>query len=186
MANPKKIIIYGVVSLVALFIVVKTFKAVHPAWTRHRLKSQISRIEPWTSSTNYSDNGWQQLSKAARAFQKADRTIAEEALTGYVQKYANDPNQLPVEQGKVYLLVRMIFEAPERGGTRIPFAQWERGNSDVNPDGTINQGWPLSWSQGKPRLVAGREGNAGPAYSIATEYDYFRYNFKPRDLSKAP
>jgi hypothetical protein len=78
----------------------------------------------------------------------------------------------------------MIFEAPERGSARIPFAQWERGNSDVNQEGGFNQAWPLSFNQGKVRLVAGREGSAGPTYSIGTEYDYFRYNFKPRDLSK--
>src|SRR5690348_6681612 len=118
MANPKKIIIYAVLVLVALFVVVKVFKAVHPAWTRHRLKSQVSKIEPWTSSPNYSDAGWKQLITTARSFQKADRTIASEALTAYLEKFANDPNQLPVEQGKVYLLVRVIFNAPERGTAR--------------------------------------------------------------------
>ena len=135
----------------------------HPAWTRHRLKSQVSKIEPWTATTDYSDNGWKQLIKTARSFQKADRTVAAEALTGYLEKFANDPNQLSIEQGKVYLLVRVVFNAPERGSARIPFAQWERGNTDVNPDGTFNQAWPIMWNDGKPRLVAGRQGSAGPA-----------------------
>ena len=184
MPNTKKIIIYSVIALVALFVVVKLIKIAHPAWTRYRLKSMVAKMEPWTATPDYSEAGWKQAVKTAKAFQKVDYVLATEALTGYLAQYANDADRLTEAQGKAFLLLRVIFEAPESGGARLPFAQWERGQTDVNQNGSLNLAWPLMWNEGRPRLVAGRQGTAGSTYSIATEYDYFRYNFKPRDLSK--
>src|SRR5262245_51834661 len=117
MPSIKKIIIYSVVALVALFVVVKVFKMAHPAWTRHRLKSAVAKMEPWTASTNYTDAAWKQAIKAAKAYQKADRVVVTEALTGYLEEFANKPEQqqLTDAQSKAYLLLRVIFDVPENG-----------------------------------------------------------------------
>ena len=155
-------------------------------YTKWKLKRQFQKIEPWMASTNYTTGGWKQLVKAAKAFQNASPKLAGEALNDYLRRYAKNPSQLPAEQGKVFLLLRVAFELPESApvGQRLTFASWTRGRSDLNKDGTINLSWPLSWDQGKPRLVAGCEGTAGSGYYAGDEFAALRYKFKYRDLSK--
>jgi hypothetical protein len=185
MYRHRKAIIISIAALLALFIGIKVVKAIYPAFAKAQLQRKVGKMEPWTASTSYSDAGWKQLIKTAKAFQTADPKIADAALNDYVAKAASDPNQLAIEQGKVFLLLRVMFDVPETDGQRVPSALWERRNSDVNPDGTINQAWPLVWNGGKPRLVAGRQGSAGSAYSVRNEYSFMRFRYKYRDLSKA-
>jgi len=155
-------------------------------YLKWKLKRQVRKIEPWTSSTNYSVAGWTQLVRTAKAFQNVTPGLAGETLNEHLKVYAGKPDQLSTEQGKVFLLLRVIFELPENAssGQRLTFAGWARGRSDLNPDGTVNLSWPLSWSQGKPRLVSGCEGTAGSNYSVADEYVFLRYKFNYRKLSK--
>src|SRR4030095_6367121 len=95
------------------------------------------------------------------------------------------PELLAVEQGKVFLLLRVIFDLPEHAeaGRKFSFADWTRARTDENSDGTVNLAWPISFASGTPRLVAGREGNAG-SYSPRNEYTFLRYQFPMRDLSR--
>ena len=155
-------------------------------YLKWKLKRQVRKIEPWTASTNYSAAGWTQLAKTARAFQNVTSKLAAETLNEHLKHCAGKPDQLSVEQGKVFLLLRAVFDLPENAsaGQRLTFASWARGRSGLNPDGTVNLAWPLSWSQGKPRLVAGCEGAAGGSYSARDEYAFLRYKFKYRDLAK--
>jgi hypothetical protein len=179
----RKVILYTFLALVALFVTVKIVRALHPVWVKHRLERMLGKIEPWTESASYSEAGWRHLIKTARAFQKADPKLASEALENHAQKHSGDPNRLAVEQGKLFLLMRMVFEVPENAPQRIPSATWHRGQSDINPDGTFNLAWPLTFQGGNPRLLSGRQGSPGP-YSARNEYSYMRYQYEPRDLSK--
>jgi hypothetical protein len=117
--------------------------------------------------------------------QRADPRLSGESLADYLQGYANRPDQLAAEQGKVFLLLRVMFELPENAPPqqRLAFAGWTRGRSGLNEDGTVNLAWPVSWKQGQPRLVAGREGSAGSGYSVREDFAYLRYHFRYRDLS---
>jgi hypothetical protein len=155
-------------------------------YLKWKLKRQVRKIEPWTASTNYSAAGWMQLVKTAQSFQNVPPALAAETLNELLKRYAGKSDQLSVEQGRVFLLIRAVFDLPENGssGQRRTFASWARGRSDLNPDGTVNLAWPLSWSQDKPRLVAGCEGAAGNDYSAGDEFAFLRYRFKYRDLSR--
>lgn len=184
MQSQRKWILYAVASLLLVFIVVKAVHAISPVVAKARLKSRIAKLEPWTATTNYSAGGWKQLIKTARAFQQADPKIADAALEAYFKNVGGDPVRLDAEQGKAFLLFRVIFDIPENAPQRIPGPLWERGFSDINPDGTVNQAWPIRWNGGQPQLVAGRQGVAGGAYSPRNEYSFMRFRHKSRDLSK--
>jgi hypothetical protein len=184
MSQPRKLIVYGVLALVALFVGIKIVRAIAPVVAKARLKSNLAKIEPWAASTNYSEAGWQQLIKTARRIQNTDPQIVDEAFEEYLKPFTNNPTQLVVEQGKIYLLLRVVFDAPENGAQRIPSAQWDRGGTDLNPDDTINEAWPVIWNGGKPRLAAGRFGSPG-SYSVKNEYSFMRFRYKYRELSKA-
>jgi len=195
MAQRTKIIISLLVVLVTLWVgwhllawttrglsrLVKHEQTVYAKW---KLKREVRKMEPWTASTNYSAAGWKQLVETAKAFQGVTPKVAAETLSEHLQRYAGKP-ELFAEQGKVFLLLRAIFELPENAsaGQRLTFAGWTQGRSDLNQDGSANLSWPLSWSQGKPQLVAGCEGAAGN-YPAGDEFAFMRYKFKYRELSK--
>ena len=187
MSGRSRIIFYGVTALLVVWIGGCLVKHGQPAYAKWKLKRLVQKIEPWTTSTNYSAEGWKQLAKAAKAFQNASPKLAGETLNDYLRGCARNPGQLPAEQGKVFLLLRVVFDLPANApaGQRLTFANWTRGRSDLNKDGTINLSWPLFWDQGKPRLVAGCQGAAGSGYSAGDEFAHLRYKFKYRDLAKA-
>ena len=181
----RKTWIYAATAIVGVLCCVWILRHIGPAWTKYRVKSRIANIEPWPSSTNYSAAGWQHLIAAARTFQKTDSKLIDAALKEYLQKYAGRP-ELVSEQSKVFLLLRAVFDLPEdaHGVAEHPFSDWNRGQAGLNAGGTVNLDWPLSWSQGGPRLVAGRDDSGGGHYSAREEYDYLRYHFPFRDFSK--
>jgi hypothetical protein len=186
MAQRTKYIIYGVAALVGVWLGWGVVQRAQPALAKYRLKRQFSQIEPWTASTNYSAGGWKQLVKTAKAVQSASPSLAANALGEYLLRYAAQPAQLPVEQAKLFLLLRVVFDLPENGapGPRASFGGPTGQRSDLNADGTVNLDWPLAWNQGRPRLVASCAGFADSAYSAKDEFTTLRYDFRPRDLAK--
>ena len=183
MPRLRKIIIYAAVLVAAYLVLSWVGKRVMPIYARHKVQHAVKGIEPWPASTNYSEAGWARLLKAARVVQKGEPRLVDEALVDYLASFQQEPNQLAVEQGKVFLLLRAVFDLPEHSAAgRLTFDNWTRGNTDVNTDGTFNLSWPLIWQQGQPRLVSGCSGSAG-SYSVRNEYTYLRYHFRYRDLS---
>ncbi len=183
MSRLRKIAIYAAVLLAAYLVLSWVGKRVMPIYARHRIQHAIQGIEPWPSSTNYSETGWTRLLKATRIVQKSSPRLVNEVLVNYLAGFQQDPNQLAVEQGKIFLLLRMVFELPEHSTAEpLGFEHWTRGKTDVNPDGTHNLSWPLAWEQGRPHLVSGCSGSAG-SYSVGNEYTYLRYHFPYRNLS---
>jgi len=185
MPRSSRVVIYGVLALVAVVLGVWLIKRVPPAYARYQLKRMVWKIEPWTASPNYSAAGWTHLVKTAKAIQGMDHKLAEAALDAHLRGFANKPAELADEEGKVFLLLRVVFDVRESGSAaqRFAFAGWTRGPSELNPDGTLNLAWPLAWNQGRPRLVAGRSGPEGSRYAVGDDYAYLRYHFSRRDLS---
>lgn len=185
MPRPSKIVIYGAIALLAVLFCSWLIKHGPPSFAKYRMKRLARRIEPWPSSTNYSVAGWTHLVKTAGLFQKADPKLAGEALAEYLRSYVGRPDELSSEQSKLFLLLRVVFELPESvpGGQRLSFCDWTRQNSGLNADGTANLAWPLSWNEGRPRLVAARPGTAAGDYAVRDEYVYLRYHFRYRNLS---
>jgi len=180
MPRLSKIIVYGVVGLAILWFGGWLIKREQPVYAKWKLKRFVRKIEAWPASTNYSAAGWSHLVGAARAFQKANPKLAEDALAEYLQEYANKPSQLPIEQGKVFLLLRVVFDLPDRVQQTSAAGS---GRPDLSADGAANPAWPLRWEEGKPRLVAGYANAAVSRKSIRDEYAYLRYRFRYRDLS---
>ncbi|HET7626342.1 MAG TPA: hypothetical protein VFM25_13875 [Verrucomicrobiae bacterium] len=182
MMRYRKPILIGLIALIAVFFGIKIARAVYPLIVKARLNHAISKIEPWTISTSYSDAAWKKLVNAAKRFQSADPKLAKQVIANRIKTASANPNQLAIEQGKIFLLSRVVFDLPGNGSQRIPGAGWERGQTDVNPDGTINAAWPVVWNGGKPSLASGRVGNAG-SYSATNEFEFLRFRYKYRDLS---
>jgi hypothetical protein len=180
-----KVIFYIVVALVVLWGGSRVFNWVQPAFARYQLKRAVARIEPWTTSTNYSPRGWTRLVVAANVFQKADPKLAGPALGQYLDACNSKPDQLAAARGRIVLLLRAVFELPETAsaGERMSFVSWTRAGADVNADGTANPSWPLAWKDGRPQLLAGNDGlNAGNC-SVQEEYVSLRYRHPYRALA---
>ena len=81
--------------------------------------------------------------------------------------------------------MRCVFNLPENATNRPRFYPWHENYTDVNPDGTVNVAWPLTWRTGRPRLVSGETGIQGivDLYHPAREYDYFLRHYAMRDLT---
>ncbi len=186
MPQRTKIIIYAVLALLAIWIGWKVLRSLEPAFAEYRLKRQFSQIEPWTASTNYSTAGWKQLLRAAQALQKATPSLAGTALENYLKRYASRPEQLPAEQAKLFLLLRFAFQLPDAGAAaqRDAFGGPNPRGSDANGDGTYNMDWPIAWTQGRPRLIAGFDGTTSGPYRVKEDFDFLRFKFRPRDLAK--
>jgi len=183
-----KIIVTVAAALLALLLLTWLGRQVAPWYSRHQLESRMAQIEPWGSSTAYSEAGWKHLIQTARACQEASSALTAAALEEHLQSFSAKPDDLPIAQGKVFLLLRVMFDLPDStpAGPGVSLAGWNRGGTDVNPDGTFDQAWPLLWNQGRPRLVSGRNGAAGAEYSAAKEYAMLRYRFKYRELPHSP
>jgi hypothetical protein len=184
MIRKPKILAYGALALALIFLGPCAVRHLQPAFAKYRLKRAINKIEPWTASTNYSVAGWKQLVAAAKKFQDSTPDFANTAVGELLENNAGQPG-LAVAQAKIFLLLRMVFELPENSpGQPVIAANYFRGRSDMNPDGTFNLAWPISLSAGLPRLVSGCEGVAGDNYSPQKEFNYLRFHFKYRDLAK--
>jgi hypothetical protein len=81
--------------------------------------------------------------------------------------------------GRVFILVRYVFEVPES----------RRGFAPV-PNGFRNRTtpiWPLSWDRGGRLVLTGDYyGYNGPAYRAVTEFDYFARHFGRRKDAHRP
>jgi len=180
-----KTVLVCLASVFALVCLSWVVRQVTPWFAKYQLKSRIAKIEPWGPSTAYSQEGWRQLVRSARVLQECKPALTARVLEEYLQDFSSQPAQLNVAQGRAFLLLRVVFDLPDRaqGGPLISAAGWKRGQSELNPDGSFNQAWPILWNQGHPQLVSGCEGVAGSDYSAAKEFAMFRYRFKLRDLS---
>jgi hypothetical protein len=184
MIRKPKILVYGALALALIFLGPCTVRHLRPEFAKYHLKHAINKIEPWTASTNYSRAGWKQLVAAAKTFKGSASELANAAVGELLESNAGQPG-LAITQAKIFLLLRMVFELPENSpGQPVIAANYFRGHTDMNPDGTFNVAWPISLSAGQPRLVSGCEGVAGDNYSPQKEFNYLRFHFKYRDLAK--
>jgi hypothetical protein len=152
-----------------------------------RLTGILSRIDPWPpSSTIYSDAAWQELIDAAKVIQMSSPESVKEAMREYQRNQTGSDQEIN-DDGKLYLLLRVVFEIPEKvpvSGKREVFGGWVTMRTELNDDGTENLAWPVSWQNGRPCLVSGYHGLQGfeARYQAAEEYDYFRNKYRMRNL----
>ena len=178
-----KFFLYGALALLLIFAGPCAVRRAQPAFAQYRLKTAITRIEPWPASTNYPAAAWKQLVAAAKKFQAASPAVANAVLDELLADKL-DAAERAGNQGKVFLLLRLAFDLSENSPA-VPMISDEyiRGRTDLNADGTFNHAWPLALSGGPARLLAGCAGAAGGRYSAQKEFNFLRYHFKNRDLA---
>lgn len=172
-----------------------------------KLTNLLATIDGWPSgNSSYSDSGWTRLILAARYIQGCQTNSVLSALNEYEKKCkfrsprinsgglsehdfwcfnAAELGKTIETDGKILLLLRIVFNLPEAGVVGQRFYSWAEGEANINPDGTVNISWPISWKNGKPRLVSLQPGIQGAVglYHPAEEYDYFLRLYPMRDLS---
>lgn len=83
---------------------------------------------------------------------------------------------------RAFVLFRVIFEMPERASDGPSMASWLAYEGYNNADGTKNLSWPISWKDGRPRLLQEFRGLSNPIPSLYA-YIYLRASYPFRDLS---
>jgi hypothetical protein len=151
------------------------------------VKRLLLSIEPWPShSTSYSEGNWRRLVSVAATLQANDAKATSEALGNFQRSYAEEPSA-DENDGKLFLLMRIVFELPESSPSWVPrasFGGWLTGGTDRNRDGTINFAWPVRLNQGRPTLASGYLGLQGlnAQYDAAAEFAHFRSTYPLRNL----
>lgn len=181
MPNLRKIVIYVLAFVVVLWAANWLGKRAKPAYAKWRLTQALTKIEPWPATTNYSAHAWKQLTKAARVLQKTEPELAGSVLSEYLKKYAGQPAQLAVEHGKVFLLLRMVFDITDE---HIESSASASQRSGSGLDAIQSAAWPIRWYDGQPVLVSGYPSTPLFRQPVADEYNALRYRYKYRDLSK--
>jgi hypothetical protein len=84
-----------------------------------------------------------------------------------------------------------MFALPENAPitNRFSFKGWmrfdtetHRFDADVNPDGTVNLSWPITWKGKEPKLTTGCRGSQGGQYEAGAEFLYMLKRFPMREL----
>lgn len=180
-----KIIISAIGVILLLWIGGCVVQQAGPAYSKWRLKQTIASIVPWpAAASDYKPADWQKLVNAARALQKADSTLATRLISERLEKSSDKPGELADDQTRIFLLMRMTFNLPQKSQQpgQFGFEQWSRNNTDINPDGTANMAWPILWNDGKPQLAAGRPGKLAGPFDAKNEFTLLRFKYPQRDL----
>ena len=177
--------------LVGMIFLLSYTRTLHGApLNKYALEKALAEIDPWPNwSTNYSRTNWIRLVAMAKVLQQSSPEMVEAALSNYQSQRSNLMDESVIrDDGKLYLLMRVLFDLPESApmgnGARY-FAGWISQRTEVNSDGTVNLAWPITWNRGHPELISGCIGLQGinARYQAAAEYDYFYHKYKMRDLS---
>jgi hypothetical protein len=175
-----------------------------PSLDPGKLDSLLLQIDPWPEgSTDYSPKSWRHLLQAAKYVQECDPASVRVQLAHRQSASDGELSSIPKTQeegdkvlrlfarrleddGKLLLLMRVIFDIPENERTEpsIRFYAWRMRGTERNSDGTVNLAWPISWNGGNPKLISGRTSLEGvnTLYNAAGEYDYFRERYPLRAL----
>ncbi len=165
-----------------------------------RLEALLKPVEPWPGfETNYSSASWDRLIEAAKIIQRSDAQAVQNVLHEFQIAGSQDQilqhftREQIADDGKLYLLMRVVFDLPEAvtmsPGQHVVISgawmgRWVESGGQKNADGTVNLAWPLKWNHGQPQLTGGYVGLQGinARYDAAAEYDYFRDHYRLRKL----
>jgi hypothetical protein len=152
------------------------------------LAQLLSNIDPWcnphSANSTFADENWTRLVNIAVQIQTNRPENVCKFLREYQSNRRQDSEQVDMDDSKVYLLMRVVFDLPEHAKTnRVAFGNWVTMRTEINGDGTINHAWPITWNHGKPKVVSRCFGIQGfGRYDAAAEFNYFRKNYPYRDL----
>jgi predicted heme/steroid binding protein len=150
------------------------------------LSTKLKSLPPWRHSRSFTDSEWRNIIETAKLVQTSTPDDVRAALRGSasmvkLEDYTGDYE----EDSRVFILMRVAFDLPERAPTTdmFSFKGFSRTNSDFTGESRVNLDWPITWSKGTPELVAQYEGSQGPPYIAVDEYNYLLARFPYRDLT---
>jgi len=164
---------------------------------------------PMDFGISYPADSWRRLRDAALYLQECDPDSIVSALIDFQQRYDGDINpkclgaDWPVRKivlgekySKLIFLTRVMFNLPEHAPAteKVRFFMWSNvgigpsGDEQVldrNFDGTVNLAWPITWNDGRPRLLSLQTGvnGVGCLYRVVDEYQFFKAHYNLRRLS---
>jgi hypothetical protein len=152
---------------------------------RRRLIEVLRSLQPWRGVADLSDEDWDGYLAAARLVQRSDPATVAAALDEFATEAGRLDEHYPgyEHESKPFLLMRVVFAIPETAPAheRFSYKGWSNW-PDPDERGEVHLSWPVSWRQGRPRLVASYQGSEGQPYAVAAEYRFLRETFPYRIL----
>lgn len=149
-----------------------------------RLVMLFRHLPAWRQSRGLAASEWQDLERAAVVVQQSPYRDVTAALDRFVCEIQNSNLRSDYEEeSKVFLLLRFVFNLPEkaREADRVSFKGWN--NWPVVQDGeAVNLSWPIIWQDGKPSLAARYEGSQGKPYAASAEFRHFLEHYAFRGV----
>jgi hypothetical protein len=145
------------------------------------LLESFHSLKSWGNRSDFNKEDWDNYKKVAVAVQNNAQDV-EAAL----KKFMADCLLYPFgseEESKAFILMRVVFIVPESGNYEDfkSYKGWDNWPI-MNSNESVNLSWPLSWTQGNPKLLANYEGAMGLPYQAVDEYNYFLGKYPFREL----
>jgi hypothetical protein len=141
-------------------------------------------ITPWASPLDYGSAEWAYIIGVAKTVQRTDPQVTVDAMDMFMDKVwgaeYNDGGEL-----ELFLLMRVVFELPEDAPiedlrhVRYIGMSWE----EARKGNRANLSWPISWTDGGPRIVSSPGFITGPPYNPSEEFEHLLRRYPFRDLS---
>lgn len=149
------------------------------------LVTLLDALPPWADPRDFTEAAWERYRAAARVFRHAEPAAVEAALDEFVRQTRDREYQGYEDESKPFILMRVLFELPDRTDARErqSFKGWINWPAP-DADGTVNPGWPVRWSAGRPALEAPYSGSMGLPYAAAEEYRWLRERYPFRSLDE--
>src|SRR5262245_40505282 len=144
----------------------------------------IDSLRPWEDPTSMSPADWRRYLHVAGRVQATSAPITEGALDRYVRDSTQVPGSAGLNESKVFLMLRVVFDLPARApvSERRSFKGWLNW-PEADSEGMVNLGGPTVWSEAGPVLATELVGAAGRPYAATAEFRYLRSRYPFRNLS---
>jgi hypothetical protein len=156
-----------------------------PAPSAADLTALLDALPPWASAPDFTEAEWERYRAAAKVFSRAAPATVAAALQAFVRQSLREEYRGYEDESKPFILMRVLFDLPDRtaAGNWMPFKGWINW-PPPQPDGSVNPGWPVRWSGGRPELEAPYSGSMGLPYAAAEEYDWLRQRYPFRSFAQ--
>lgn len=147
------------------------------------LIEELKRLPPWLPAGKAGAPDWAHLKRVAKRIQRAPDRDVIATLEAFQRWALQDPGTGFENESRVFLLMRVLFDLPERSRAsertiRKGWINWEQPDRE----GCVNLAWPIRWNNGDPILVAPYAGSEGRPYDVVGEFADLRGRFSYRRL----
>jgi len=150
---------------------------------KQEIIERLRSLPPWQSQADFTAQDWQQYVDVAQLIQSTDPDTVAAALDEFVRQGLQEEFRGYEEESKPFLLMRVIFELPERANVneRQSFKGWSNWPA-ADENNQVNLSWPVSWEGGRPRLLDTYQESMGLPYAAGAEYRFLLKKYPYRKL----